>query len=128
MLLAAGIDIKDLFYYNYLGHHNDVAKAVLNGDFDAGAVMETTAYKYKDSGLKFIKFSEDIPEFNIAVSTNLDPALTAEIKALLVAISDGTSEGALLLRSIDENYNGFVEAADDDYNGVRQMMSRIGLI
>ncbi|MGC2064224.1 MAG: phosphate/phosphite/phosphonate ABC transporter substrate-binding protein [Thermodesulfovibrionales bacterium] len=128
LLLAAGIDIKDLFYYNYLGHHDDVARAVLNGDFDAGAVMETTAYKYKDMGLKFIKFSEDIPEFNISVSGKLDPALTAEIKALLLSISDSTPEGASLLRSIDENYTGFVESADDDYNSVRLTMSRLGLV
>jgi len=128
LLLAEGIDIKDLFYYNYLGHHDDVAKAVLNSDFDAGAVMETTAYKYKDMGLKFIKFSEDIPEFNIAVSSKLDPVLMAELKALLLAISDSTPEGAALLRSIDEKYTGFAEAADEDYNSVRLMMSRIGLI
>ncbi len=128
LLLAAGIDIKDLFYYNYLGHHDDVAKAVLNGDFDAGAVMETTAYKYKDMGLKFIKFSEDIPEFNIAVSSKFDPVLTAELKALLLSISDSSPEGASILRSIDEKYTGFAEAADDDYNGVRLLMSRIGLI
>ena len=98
MLLAAGIDIKDLFYYNYLGHHDDVAKAVLNGDFDAGAVMETAAYKYKEMGLKFIKFSDDIPEFNIAVSGKIDPAVIAEMKAALLAISDSSPEGAALLR------------------------------
>lgn len=128
MLLAAGIDIKDLFYYNYLGHHDDVAKAVLNGDFDAGAVMESTAYKYKDMGLKFIKFSEDIPEFNIAVSGKIDAVMTAELKALLLDLSDSTPEGASILRSMDEKYTGFAEAADDDYDGVRLMMSRIGLI
>ena len=128
MLLAAGIDIKDLFYYNYLGHHDDVAKAVLNSDFDAGAVMEATAYKYKEMGLKFIKFSEDIPEFNIAVSNKLDAARIAELKAVLLSISDSTPEEASLLKAIDQKYTGFAEAADDDYNGVRLMMSRIGLI
>lgn len=128
MLLAAGVDIKDLFYYNYLGHHDDVAKAVLNGDFDAGAVMETTAYKYKDMGLKFIKFSEDVPEFNIAVAGSFDPIVTAELKALLLAINDSSPDGASVLRSIDEKYTGFTESADDDYNGVRLMMTRIGLI
>jgi len=61
MLLAEGVDVKDLQYYNYLGHHDDVAKAVLNGDFDAGAVMESIANKYKDMGIKLVKVSEAIP-------------------------------------------------------------------
>ena len=52
MLLAEGVDVKDLQSYNYLGHHDDVVKAVLKGDFDAGAVMESIAYKYKGQGNK----------------------------------------------------------------------------
>ena len=81
MLLDEGIDVKDLQYHNYLGHHDDVAKAVLNGDFDAGAVMESIAYKYKDMGIKFIKISDEIPEFNICVSKDTD-----------VSIADRTEE------------------------------------
>ena len=128
MLLAEGIDIKDLSYYNYLGHHDDIATAVLNGDFDAGAVMESTANKYREKGLKFIKFSDDIPEFNIAVSDKLDAELVSELKALLIAITDGTAEGVSILKSINEKYTGFMASDDNDYNGVRVMMSRIGLI
>jgi methyl-accepting chemotaxis protein len=128
MLLEAGIDIKDLSYYNYLGHHDDIANAVLAGDFDAGAVMEATANKYRDKGIKFIKISEDIPEFNISVSDKLDADLASQLKALLIAITDGTAEGALILKSINEKYTGFMESVDDDYSGVRTMMSRIGLI
>ena len=71
MLLEAGIELKDLSYYDYLGHHDDVAKAVLKGDFDAGGVMEDTAHKFKDQGLKFLKISGDIPEFNICVNKSL---------------------------------------------------------
>jgi len=128
MMLTAGVDLKDLFYYNYLGHHDDVAKAVINGDFDAGAVMETTAYKYRDMGLKFIKFSEDIPEFNICVSPKMEQAMVTEITTALVGLVDSSAEGASVLRSIDEKYTGFVEATDEDYNGVRLMMSKLGLI
>lgn len=128
MLLEAGIDIKDLSYYNYLGHHDNIAKAVLAGDFDAGAVMEETANKYRDKGLKFIKSSDDIPEFNISVSGKIDADLASQLKALMIDITDSTAEGALILKSINENYTGFMESVDDDYNGVRTMMSRIGLI
>jgi methyl-accepting chemotaxis protein len=128
MLLSAGIDIKDLLYYNYLGHHDDVAKAVLAGDFDAGGIMESTAQKFKDLGLKLVKFSEDVPEFNICVSQELDAQVVAELRTALASINDGTPEGAAILKPINESYSGFVEAADEDYDNIRIMMSKIGLI
>ena len=128
MLLEAGIDIKDLAYYNYLGHHDDVARAILAGDFDAGGIMESTAQKLKDSGLKLIKFSEDIPEFNICVSKEIDAQIVTELKNALAGVSDATPEGAAILKSINESYTGFLEAADEDYDNVRVMMSKIGLI
>lgn len=128
MLLSAGIDLKDLVYYNYLGHHDDVARAVVSGDFDAGGVMESTAYKFKDMGLKFIKFSDDIPEFNICVSAGLDATVASAIKSALTSLNDGTPEGASILKSINGSYTGFVEAFDEEYNNVRQMMSKMGLL
>ena len=128
MLLAAGIDIKDLLYYNYLGHHDDVAKAVLAGDFDAGGIMESTAQKFKDLGLKLIKFSEDVPEFNICISKELDAQVVTELKNALTGIDDGSPEGTSILKPINESYSGFVEAADEDYDNIRVMMSKIGLI
>jgi phosphate/phosphite/phosphonate ABC transporter binding protein len=128
MLLAAGIDVKDLQYYNYLGQHDDVANAVLGGDFEAGGIMESTAYRFRERGLKFIKISEDIPEFNICVAPEMDDELASALKEVLCALSDTTPEGASILRSIDAGYTGFVEAADEDYSGVRLLMMKIGMI
>lgn len=128
MLLAEGVDVKDLQYYNYLGHHDDVAKAVLNGDFEAGAVMESTAYKYKDLGIKFIKISDDIPEFNICVSKNIDAKTKNELRNAFIALNPDTPEGASVLKSINESYTGFVESSDEEYEGIKNMMSRLGLI
>jgi phosphate/phosphite/phosphonate ABC transporter binding protein len=128
MLLEAGVTIDDLLFYNYLGHHDDVAKAVLSGDFDAGGIMESTAYKFQDKGLKLIKFSEDIPEFNICVSGSLDMKTVAELKDALISINDSTPEGSAILKSINQSYTGFMEASDEDYNNVMTMMSKIGLI
>ncbi|OGW27115.1 MAG: hypothetical protein A2X59_04615 [Nitrospirae bacterium GWC2_42_7] len=128
MLLEAGIDIKDLLYYNYLGHHDDVAKAVLKGDFDAGAMMESTALKFKDMGLKLIKFSDEIPEFNICVSKNFDRKMAAELKKALVSLNDNVPEDSAILKFINKNYTGFAEASDEAYDKVRTMMSKIGMI
>lgn len=128
MLKQAGIDIKDLKYYNYLGHHDDVVKAVLNGEFDAGGVMEAVAYRFKDKGIRFLKFSDDIPEFNICYNPSLSEAEVSIIRSALISLRDSDSEGATVLKSIDDSYTGFTEARDSDYDSIKTEMARIGLI
>ncbi len=71
MLLDAGIDLKDLLHYEYVGPHEDVVNAVISGNFDAGAVTESVAHKFKDKGIKFIKFSEDLPGVVICSGKNV---------------------------------------------------------
>jgi phosphonate transport system substrate-binding protein len=128
MLLDEGIELRDLQYHNYLGHHDDVAKAVLNRDFDAGAVMESTANKYKTQGIKFVKISGEIPEFNICVSKDTDVALQKELKSAFLSLVPASSEGAAILQSINEHYTGFVGSSDEEYDGIKTMMIRLGLI
>jgi len=127
MLLAEGIDLKDLLYYNYLGHHSDVLNAVLSGDFDAGGLMEDAALKHKDKGIQILKFSEDIAEFNITASADIDKQVLGDLKKALLALNDADPEGKDILRAINAHYTGFVEAADDDYSNVRLMMLKLGL-
>ncbi|HDY71315.1 MAG TPA: phosphate/phosphite/phosphonate ABC transporter substrate-binding protein [Nitrospirae bacterium] len=128
MLLQEGVDISDLLFYNYLGHHDDVAEAVLSGEYDAGAVMELTAEKYKERGLKYIKFSEEIPEFNVCVSRDLPENEVQMIKSAFLSLKDTDTEGLSILKSINEHYTGFIETSDEDYQKIREMMSQIQLI
>ncbi|HYQ48048.1 MAG TPA: phosphate/phosphite/phosphonate ABC transporter substrate-binding protein, partial [Thermodesulfovibrionales bacterium] len=127
MLLSAGVDVKDLLYYNYLGHHEEVVKALLAGDFDAGGVMETVALKYKDKGIRLLKFSEDIPEFNICSGPATDVKIAGEIRQVLLKLDTSNEEGGRVLKTINESYTGFADATDEDYNNIRAMMARIGL-
>jgi len=127
MLLSEGIDLKDLLYYNYLGHHDDVLQAVLKGDFDAGGVKESAAIKHRDMGIKILRVSEDIPEFNFTVAADLDAQVLRDLKAALLALTDDDPETKSVLKAIYENYTGFVVAEDEDYSSIRVMMEKIGL-
>ncbi len=127
MLLAEGVDLKDLLYYNYLGHHNDVINAVLSGDFDAGGVMESAAEKHRDMGIKILKFSEEIAEFNITAAATIEPEVFVDLKKALLALNDTDPATKGVIKAINESYTGFAEAADNDYANVRVMMSKIGL-
>lgn len=128
LLLEAGVDLKDLSYYDYLGRHDDIAKAVLKGDFDAGGIMEDTAYKFKDQGLKFLKVSGDIPEFNICVNKSLSKEEIAVLRSALTSLTESMPEGSAVLRAIGKSYTGFTEARDEDYDSVKSMMSKLGML
>lgn len=128
MLLEAGIDLKDLSFYNYLGHHEDVAMAVINGEFDAGGVMEATALKFKDKGLKFLKYSFEIPEFNITVNKDIPEKEKLRIKQALLKLDNRNPQDTAILKSIDPKYTGFVEATYEDYIEIRGLMQKFGLL
>lgn len=128
MLLDTGIDLKDLLFYEYLGPHEEVINAVLKGNFDAGGVTESVAYKFKDKGIKFIKFSEDLPGFCICISKTLPERDKNSLKDALTALTDATSEGSSILHAIYKRYNAFEEASDADYANVRVMMSKLGML
>jgi len=125
MLSKAGVKLSDLSEYRFLGHHDDVAKAVLLGELDAGGLRETTAEQFRSKGLGFLAKSEDIPEFNFCVRPGMDDGVVDQIRAALVGLSSSDSDGARILRSIDKSYTGFMAAADSDYNMVRVMLSKV---
>lgn len=128
MLLDAGIDPKDLSFYDYLGQHDNVVRAVLGSEFDAGGVMESSAEKFMDKGLRIIKQSIDIPEFNICVNKNMPEEEKAQLKQSILELNEGNPEDLKILRSITADYTGFVEAQDSDYDIIREMMRKLGMI
>lgn len=126
MLMEEGVDLKDLSYYNFTGAHDEVARAVLRGEFDAGGVMESTARKYLDQGLAILKVSERAPEWNICCR-GLGDALQSALLDALLDLKEADPEGAAVLRAIEPDCTGFSRSTDDDHDGMRSMMSRIGI-
>jgi phosphate/phosphite/phosphonate ABC transporter binding protein len=128
MLLDAGIDLKDLLHYEYVGKHEDVVDAVINGNFDAGGVTEDVAYKFKDGGIKFIKFSEDLPGAVICAGKAVPDDVRYSLTSALTELTDSTPEGALILHSINNGYSSFEKASDNDFSLLRAMMTRTGMV
>jgi phosphate/phosphite/phosphonate ABC transporter binding protein len=122
MLTEAGVLLPDLRRYAFLGHHDQVAQAVLSGEYDAGGLMESAAVPYKGRGLKILRESPEIPEFNICVSANIEPGLARQILDALTGLDVRQSEDAQVLQTIEKDYTGFVEARDEDYDGIRKMV------
>ena len=119
-LYTHGISLKELPNYFHLRYHDSVAREVLKGNYDAGAVIDTIAYSYKDKGLKFVFISDPIPELVIVVRKGAPQALIDSVKKSLLNLDPKDS----VLREDwgEEIRKGFVGANDSDFDGIRKMI------
>ncbi|PIX26160.1 MAG: phosphonate ABC transporter substrate-binding protein, partial [Deltaproteobacteria bacterium CG_4_8_14_3_um_filter_45_9] len=86
-LSKANIKLKDLKHYDFLRHHDSVANAVLKGQFDAGAVKDIVAYKYRKDGLRFIFMTDPIPTVPIVVRVNAPQEMVKSVKTALLNLN-----------------------------------------
>ena len=117
MLKAAGIELISLAAYDYLGSHDNVANAVIEGEYDAGALMDSAAEDFKDS-LKIIAYSDPIPQFPICAAAGIDEDLKLKIKDAILNIKDKT-----ILQSIDKDYTAFIEANNSDFEPIKKLLN-----
>ncbi len=115
VLKEAGMTTDDLASHRFLGDHEKVARAVLDGEFDAGGMMEETAEKYSGMGLRILQLSSEIPEFNICCNPSVDQATINAIRDALTALDVSKKDEAMILRSLGKDCTGFVPATEEDY-------------
>lgn len=125
-LVKAGITINDLASYINLKHHDSVAKAVLSGEYDAGAVKDIIAYKYMAKGLRVLHSSEPIPSVPLVIKPDCNPRLIKAVKEALLKIDIRKPEYQQLVSKWNKEFRyGFMEAADSDYSVIRDMLNAI---
>ena len=111
-----GIELNDFANYEHLESHDAVAKAVLKGTADAGAVKDVVAIRYRDHGLRFLSISDPIPAVPIVVRDDAPEDLVAALKMALLAIDPSDPRVAEELIKWDAEFaHGFTTAATEDY-------------
>jgi len=119
----AGIGSSDRARYVNFKYHDAVAREVLRGNFDAGAVIDSVANRFKGRGLKIVDVTEPIPGLPIVVRGDASPEFSAAIKKALLSLDYNNQEHRRLMEKWDEEFKyGFAEATDTDYNHIRQMI------
>ena len=118
----AGIKLEEFVSYDYLNHYDNIAKAVINGDFDAGIVKDTVAEKFAEQGLRVIHTSPPLPSYVFAVNKNLPPKIIAKLKSAMLALKADTEENKAILTALEKGYDGFEAADDKDFDGVRKLL------
>lgn len=121
VLANAGMQPERLGSYRFLGHFDNVARGVANGDFDAGILKDTAAFQWAGKGLRVFHASPELPPYNIVVSSRMDDALARNIQAALLRLQTATPEHRAIIKALDENYDGFAPASDADYDVVRRL-------
>lgn len=122
VVVGAGMPLERLGSYKFIGHYDNIARGVANGDFDAGILKDTTAYQWEKKGLRILYASPDLPPYNMVVSRNVDEALYQAVKRALLKLDPGRPEHLKVIKALDPTYDGFVETSDAEYDVVRQLI------
>ena len=138
MLREHGIDpVRDFKQILYSGGHDATVLAVLNRKVDAGATYANSPDTRDTAWQRYLKnpadvqriypiaFSEPIPADNIVVNENLDARVAKKIEEIFLDMSRDPS-GKRMLRDLYQ-IDGFVPAADSDYDSVRQAFKIAGI-
>jgi len=124
MMNSYGIGKGELASLSNLANHTTVAKAVLKGEYQAGAVKDVVAIRWVPRGLRILAASEELPSTPIVARHDAPPRLIREVTRALVKLDRLSPKDRKILEHWDEEYkNGFVAASADDYRNVGRLYS-----
>ena len=119
----SGIKLEEFASYDYLNHYDNIAKAVINGDFDAGILKDTIAERFQSQGIRIIHTSPPLPNYLFAVNKNLPKKYIAKLKKAMLALKDDSEEHKAILTALEKGYNRFETASDKDFDGMRKLLA-----
>jgi len=120
---GGGIKLEEFSQYAFINHLDNIAKAVLNQDFDAGILKDTIADEYKSKGLRVIYSSPPLPSYVFAVSSKLPEKTAEKLRDALLELKADTPDHKNILKELDQGYDGFTEAKDKDYDVIRKLVA-----
>lgn len=123
----AGLKLSDFSRHTNLKHHDSVAREALRGNYDAGAVIDSVAERFKGKGIKVIGVTEPIPGLPIVVRADVPDEIVNAIKKALLALDYNNPEHRKIMEQWDEEFRyGFAEAKDSDYDSILKMIDCLG--
>ena len=126
LLANSGIHLSDLSRYANFDYHDSVVKAVLKGQYDAGAVRDSVARKYAKLGIERLAESVAIPTGPLVVGPGTPFSVIESIKKALLALNPSDINHQKILRRLDDDLkNGFTEASDKDYATIRAKINAV---
>ena len=126
LLWNNGIRLQELASFSNLKHHDAVAKAILKGQYDAGAVKDVIAKKYMSYGLRVLAYSDPLPSVPFVVRKEASPEFIKAVKQALLKLDRNNPEHKKIMAAWDDEFKyGFAEANSDDYRTIFAMIRDI---
>lgn len=119
---SMGLAANDFSNFAYLKHYDNIAKAVLAGDFEGGILKDSVAEEFKSKGIVVIGSTAPLPSYIIAVHPGMQVAVRNQLRDALLALKKTTPERSATLEAFDIAYDGFTLIEDSAYDPVRTLI------
>lgn len=126
MLQNAGLEAEMDYTEQFVGAHDAVAKAVQNGNAQAGGLSKPIFESLVEQGtidankVKVIEVSQPYPNYPWTMNSELDPELKEAIKKAIYNLKDEA-----VLKPLKTE--GFVPITDQDFDVIRNMVKILGV-
>ena len=121
-VVGAGMPLEKLGDYKFIGHYDNIVRAVMNGDFDAGILKDTMAYKWQGKGVRILYSTPDLPPYNITASKNVDDATLKQLQTAFLKLNSKNPQHLAVIKALDKKYDGFAKTSDAEYDVVRKLI------
>jgi phosphonate transport system substrate-binding protein len=119
---SMGLSTADFSHFAYLKHYDNIAKAVLAGDFDGGILKDSVAEDFKDKGIVVIGSTPPLPSYVFAVHPSVPASVRNKLRDAFLSLKKDNPVGAVTLEAFDSSYDGFVAIKDSAYDPVRKLI------
>lgn len=110
---------------DYLKHYDNIAKALLMGDFDAGILKDTVFDEFAPKGLRKLHESEPLAGYIIVASPTLSAETRSKLQKALLSMRSGDAASEAALATLDKGYTGFALVEDREYDSLRALIARV---
>jgi phosphonate transport system substrate-binding protein len=121
-VVGAGMPLENLGRYEFLGHYDNIVRAVLHGEYDAGILKDTMTYKWENKGIRILYHTPDLPPYNIAASGKIDQQLLTQLRQAFLSLDPNNPNHHYIIKALDKKYDGFAPTSDTEYDVVRQLI------
>ncbi len=121
-VVGAGMPLNKFKDYKFIGHYDNIVRAVMNGDFDAGILKDTMAYKWQGKGIRILYATDNLPPYNITASKNVDRKTLLELQNAFLSLNSKNPKHMKVIKALDAKYDGFAKTSDAEYDIVRRLI------
>ncbi len=126
VMQQAGIELKTLASYQYLGGHKNVALGVLSGDYDAGAVKSEVYDEMAPRGLRVLAKLPEVSEHLFVARSDMPDKQVAQLRQALLQLQ-GEADGVVIMRAMNKDMTAMVPVVDADYDNLRKIQRTVEL-